>query len=134
MRWPWVSRTSYAELDAQLRECERDRQEWKGVALVWKQEHQEQMALTADLLEKYHALKLQGAALPERPQYEEPVMPPDILMRAIREVSPTQDAAYLMNYQWAMGLKEHWADEPRMRLAAQQIRHGANYTPEPADV
>lgn len=83
-----------------------------------------------DLLEKYHALRLAGGAVPEQPKYEEPVMPPEILMRAIREVSPQQDHAYHMNYQWAMALKDHWTDTGKMREAAQQIRYGSAYTPD----
>lgn len=87
----------------------------------------------ASLLEKYHALRLVGASIPEQPHFEEPVMPPEILMRAIREVSPTQDHAYSMNYQWAMALRDHWDDDGKMREAAQQIRYGSAYTPDMDD-
>lgn len=124
MQLPWVSRDD--SRDSIL----------AAITVVMKSASDDKAILQVrydDLLEKYHALRLLGASLPEQQKYEEPVMPPEILMRAIREVSPTQDHAYSMNYQWAMALKDHWNDDGKMREAAQQIRYGSAYTPDMDD-
>lgn len=108
MHWPWVARSEHERMYAFFTAAIRERNE----------------AYTG-LLEKYHALKLAGAAASESQSIPEPETPPDILMRAIRTVSPRQDAAYLMNYRWAMDQKDRWTDETYMRECAAKILRGA---------
>lgn len=133
MQFLFVSRRDYDAACREIRGLEDRVVEWRTQSDAWRHLYDDQKALLSDVLEKYHALRLAGAAIPEQPRHEEPEMPPEILMRAIREVSPTQDHAYHMNYQWAMSLKDHWTDEGQMREAAQKIRYGSDYTPLEGD-
>lgn len=116
---PFVTRQQYARAFRLLRQAHDHSKRLLD-------ELRQRNAAYESLIEKYHALKLQGAAAPEPTAVmPEPEMPPDILMRAIKEVSPRQDEAYRMNYQWAMAQKDHWKDENRMRQCAALIRRGS---------
>lgn len=114
-QWPWVSRATYDRHTQVL----IDAQGAQIVQNEWLRDRYDA------LLDKYHALKLAGASASESITVPDPITPPDILMRAIRTVSPTQDAAYRMNYQWAMAQQDHWGDEGKMREAAAQILRGS---------
>jgi hypothetical protein len=62
-------------------------------------------AMYLDLLEKYHALRLGGASapLPLSPDVpmDEPDVPPDVVLAAMKAISPVPDKTYEANWQ-------HW--------------------------
>lgn len=61
MRWPFVSRRAYDDVKAMKNvECEN----YKALFKEYR-----------DLLDKYHALKVQGAAVPEGPRDAKPIDP-----------------------------------------------------------
>lgn len=115
LRWPWVSKSTYDRHTQVL----VDSQALLSTQNEWLRERHE------ILLDQILSLKKEGFGRPEAITVPEPMMPPEILMRAIREVSPRQDHAYAMNFRWAMDRQADWNDPAKMREYAALIRRGA---------
>ena len=69
MRWPWVSRARFDDLQQSL---DHERRAWactsQGQEIRWRCEQSDRQRVEAKyeaLIEKYHALKMAGASVPE---------------------------------------------------------------------
>jgi len=82
-----------------------------------------------DLLEKYHALRMAGAnpvePLPPFVEMEEPDVPPDVVLAAMKQISPVPDKTYEANWQHWERNKEKAAAYPNE--FAQEIIEGAAF-------
>lgn len=68
MKWPWVSRETYEQALHEIRVLERNVQDARFDAEHWFRTNDKTSCAFTDLLEKYHSLKLHGAALGVPPQ------------------------------------------------------------------
>lgn len=98
MKWPWVSRVRYEMELTNVRGLgERIAKE------IARTDAAEARFAAAEarydaLLEKYHALRVSGANPKEPPVVvPPPKQPPAPIMRAIRLISPREDAAFFAN-------------------------------------
>ncbi len=86
-RWPWVPRSRWADAETRAAKANTALHLAEANAGYWRHYHDEERRLYAELLEKYHALKLQGAVIPEPPPVVVPRVdaPVDPVKRAIRD-------------------------------------------------
>jgi hypothetical protein len=74
MKWPWVSRSLYEESCKTVRNLEDRIVHWQSVFQRVHDEKHEGTLAYADLLNKYHALKVQGAvSVPDYGYIEPPL-------------------------------------------------------------
>lgn len=126
MRWPWVSRAQYeAMFDAVVRE---------RAALTATRAAGDEAIRVANarydaLLEKYHALRVSGANAPEPEKaVPPPKRPPAIVYRAMRAISPRDDATFAANWRlWEENQEE--CDKDPVAFS-ERIKRG-RMTPEP---
>lgn len=115
MRWPLMSvrvherciESYHVDLNAALCRVEAaERREERAVA-YWQQRYDA-------LLDKYHELRVKGAEapIPAPPAVDiaEPDQPPDVVLAAMKQISPVRDKTYEAN--WA-----HW-EQNKERAAA----------------
>jgi len=136
MKLPFVSRARY--LKASVRginegikrvAAEEDAAEWRSVAAEADARYAAIDARYTDLLEKYHALRMQGANAPEPVPpviaFPEPDVPPDVVLAAMKTISPVPDKTYEANWQHWERNKEKAAAYPNE--FAQEIIEGAAF-------
>lgn len=114
MRWPFVSRAAYdfalLQLDAARAAGMESTGVWAAEARHWHERHDA-------LLEKYHALaKLMVGAPPHIPETPavEPLddMPPQVVLDAMRRISPYRDKTYDANWAYWEANKGRAKDHP----------------------
>lgn len=105
MKWPWVSRERF----------ETQRESWAREAATWElclAEWQERCSVLHkernDLLEKYHALRQQGHAIPEPRPTAQPV---------VEEFPAAVETAITVAAEGNKGLERHLRTRARIRLA-----------------
>jgi len=126
MRWPFVSRRALEQAFT-THICARDQQDFRIADL--KAAIAQRDADYATLLEKYHALRMQGANAPEPVPpviaFPEPDVPPDVVLAAMKTISPVPDKTYEANWQHWERNKEKAAAYPNE--FAQEIIEGAAF-------
>lgn len=139
MKLPWVSRRAFTELEeqyvrllvktgkAETRETDAD---------FWREAYEGLLIRYDALLEKYHALRVAGANPPEPVTpviaIPEPDIPPNAVMAAIKQISPTRDATYEANWKFWEQNKERAAEHPE--AFADEILEGAVFEPREVSV
>lgn len=95
MNWPFVSRTLHDAALATITRIEHENQIGRIESSRWFNHYEDllerERAERADLLARYHALKLNGASTPE-PTPAIPVKPVDPVLSAINDASAGKDA------------------------------------------
>lgn len=93
MRWPWVSRAAY-EAEVESREAwMKEAVQFRVSSSAWAEQATALIRSYDALLEKYHALKLQGAAKPE-PVPALPKREPDPVTQAVIAMAQGRPALY----------------------------------------
>lgn len=116
MNLPFVSRRAHDEAVAQLKARAEQRAEDYCADLAERNRRYDILvAQHRDLLDKYHALRMAGAnPAPVVPALEpiEPDTPPDVVLEAMRTISPTKDKTYEANWAYWEQHKERAAQHP----------------------
>ena len=131
MKWPFVSRARYAKATIRgINEgikrvaAEEQADEWRQVAHKalaeaesWEAIYGQERDRHDKTLERMHALRVQGANPPEPVPpaivMEEPDVPPDVVLAAMKQISPVPDKTYEANWQHWERNKEKAAAYPQ---------------------
>lgn len=116
MRWPWVSRARLETAEAYAENAARREQ----AALAKNDRLIEHLVLLA---ERMSAPAVAPAAEP--PARQDFKQPPNALLTAAREVSPTNDRTYDYNLQLIWQHESEWSDQGKVDRLAERIRRGA---------
>lgn len=108
MRWPWVSRDVY---ESETRRAE-----------AWKEQANRECDKYESLLDKYHALKIQGAAVPEEPQKLAPTNMDPVMCAITAKAGPDRKLRAMMSRQ---AMLARAAGIPDMEII-QQIEQGVS--------
>lgn len=108
----WVRRSTYEAIEA-------ERREWQALAKSWKGLYDDQREIITDLLNKYHALRMQGASEPPPARViEQPA--PDPVMSAIAVASRGDRRLHTLMAQEAQRMRARGDHEFDIIAAIQQ--------------
>ena len=120
--FPWVSRRAHDEAVAQLK---AESASWEAWYHATEQHLANMMRHYESVLDKYHALRVQGASVAPPVPPVEPVesdTPPDVVLQAMRTISPVKDKTYEANWAYWEQHKERAAQHPE--AFAEEILYG----------
>ena len=123
MKIPWVSRRAHDEAVAQLK---AESASWEAWYHATEQHLASVMRHYESVLDKYHALRTAGANTPvptvSAELIEPPDSPPDVVLAAMRTISPVKDKTYEANWAYWEQHKERAAQHPE--AFADEILYG----------
>lgn len=138
MRWPLVWRSTLEREDREwLKLVGEDRERWAGYERRAQELTRQAIDLVkqrdaqyADLLAKYHALRVSGANAPEPEKIiPPPKRPPAIVYRAMRAISPRDDATFAANWRLWEENQEECEKDPT--AFAERIKRGRMTSEQP---
>ena len=122
--WQRLYDTERRRFEEKLAEAER----WEAWYHATEQHLSKLMSHYETVLDKYHALRTQGAnAVPASPPVDAidpPDVPPDVVMEAMKTISPVKDATYAAN--WAYWEQNKARAKQHPEAFAEEILYGTS--------